>query len=54
MLHSPVQEGMCVDAMSVFAAATADHIKIPAEKNLLSYLQYARDRLDKDINIVLA
>ena len=35
--------------MSVFAAVTATHIKIPAEKSLLSHVQYVRELLDRKI-----
>ena len=35
-----------VDAMSVYAAVTATFIKIPAEKSLLSHIQYIREFLD--------
>ena len=33
-------------AMSVFAAITATFVKAPAEKSLLSYVQYVRELLD--------
>ena len=32
--------------MSVYAAITATHIKIPSEKSLLSHVQYVRELLD--------
>ena len=35
-----------VDALSVFAAVTATFLKIPAEKSLLSHVQYLRELLD--------
>ena len=35
-----------VDAMSVFAAVTATFVKTPAEKSLLSGVQYLRELLD--------
>ncbi len=35
-----------VDAMSVYAAVTATFVKIPAEKSLLSHIQYLRELLD--------
>ena len=35
-----------IDAMSVFAAATATFIKHPAEKGLLSHVQFIRELLD--------
>ena len=46
-MHSSVQLGMVIDAMSVYSAITANHIKIPAEKSLLSHLQYVRELLDR-------
>jgi hypothetical protein len=53
-LKSPVSLGILVDAMSVYAAITANHIKIPAEKGLLSHLQYVRELLDRGILKFLA
>ena len=38
-----------LDAMSVFAAITATFIKIPAEKSLLSHVQYVRELLDRKV-----
>ena len=38
-----------LDAKSVYAAVTATFIKQPAEKSLLSHIQYLRELLDKDI-----
>ena len=35
-----------VDALSVFAAVTATFLKIPAEKSLLSHVQYLREILE--------
>ena len=51
---SPVSLGVIVDAMSVYASITANHIKIPAEKGLLSHLQYVRELLDRGILKLLA
>ena len=47
-----VQMILAVDAMSVFAAATATQIKIPAlplEKSQLSHVQYLRELLDRNV-----
>ena len=38
-----------LDAMSVFAAATATQLKIPAEKALWSHVQYIRELLDTGV-----
>ena len=38
-----------VDALSVFAAVTATFLKIPAEKSLLSHVQYLRELLDTKV-----
>ena len=38
-----------VDAMSVFAAVTATFLKIPAEKSLLSHVQYIWELLDTHV-----
>ena len=38
-----------LDAKSVYAAVTATFTKQPAEKSLLSHVQYLRELLDKDI-----
>ena len=35
--------------MSVFSAVTADRVKAPAEKSLLSHIQFVRELLDKGI-----
>ena len=40
---------LALDAYSVFAAVTATQVKIPAEKNLLSHVQYLRELLDRKI-----
>jgi hypothetical protein len=40
---------LALDAMSVFAAATATQVKVPAEKSLLSHVQYLRELLDLGI-----
>ena len=53
-LQSPVSLGVIIDAMSVYAATTANHIKIPAEKGLLSHLQYVRELVDRGILKFLA
>jgi len=37
---------LCTDALSVHAAVTAVNIKAPAEKGLLSHVQYLRELLD--------
>ena len=38
-----------IDAMSVFAAITATYIKHPAEKGLLSHVQFVRELLDTGV-----
>ena len=38
-----------LDAMSVYAAVTALHVKAPAEKALLTHVQYLRELLDRSI-----
>jgi hypothetical protein len=38
-----------IDAMSVFAAITATYIKHPAEKGLLSHVQFIRELLDTGV-----
>ena len=38
-----------LDAFSVYAAVTATHVKAPAEKALLSHVQYLRELLDRRI-----
>ena len=38
-----------VDAKSVYAAVTATYIKAPAEKNLLSHIQFVRELLDSGV-----
>ncbi len=40
---------LVTDAMSVFAATTANHVKMPAEKSLLSHIQFLRELCDKYI-----
>ena len=45
-LQSSVLIDVVIDAMSVYAAITATHIKIPSEKSLLSHVQYVRELLD--------
>ena len=40
---------LVVDVMSVFAAVTATMIKTPAEKSLLSHIQYLRELLDHKV-----
>jgi hypothetical protein len=40
---------IAIDAMSVFTATTAAHIKIPSETSLVSHIQYVRELLDKRI-----
>ena len=42
-----------VDAMSVFAAITATFIKHPAEKSLLSHVQFIREMLDNQVLAVI-
>ena len=44
-----VRLSLYVDAMSVYAAVTATFIKIPAEKSLLSHIQYIRGLLDTKV-----
>ena len=50
---SDVLLGILIDAMSVYASVTANHIKIPAEKSLLSHLQFVRELLDRGILSIL-
>ena len=40
---------LCVDAMSVYAAITATFVKHPAEKGLLSHVQFVRELLDSHV-----
>ena len=40
---------LAIDAMSVFAAVTATYIKAPAEKSLLSHVQFIREMLDAGV-----
>ena len=40
---------LAIDAMSVFAAVTATYIKAPAEKSLLSHVQFIREMLDSGV-----
>jgi len=49
VIPSNVSIDLAIDAMSVYSAVTASHIKIPSEKSLLSHLQYVRELLDKRI-----
>ena len=49
-----VKLALYVDAMSVYAAVTATFIKIPAEKSLLSHIQYLRELLDTKVLEALA
>ena len=44
-----VKLALYVDAMSVFAAITATFLKIPAERSLLSHVQYLRELLDTKV-----
>ena len=44
-----VRLALAVDAYSVFAAATAHQIKIPAEKSLVSHVQFLRELLDRGV-----
>ena len=44
-----VKLALYVDAMSVFAAVTATFLKIPAERSLLSHVQYLRELLDTKV-----
>ena len=52
--RSTVRLGVVIDATSVYSATAASHIKIPAEKSLLSHLQYVRELLDRGILSYLA
>ena len=47
--QSKVRMTIAIDAMSVFSAVTASHVKIPSERSLLSHLQYVRELLDKRV-----
>ena len=38
-----------IDALSVYASVTATYIKAPAEKGLLSHIQYMRELLDNRV-----
>ena len=49
MLGGYVPLALYVDAKSVYAAVTATFIKTPAEKSLLSHVQYLRELLDMQI-----
>ena len=40
---------LMIDALSVFAAITATYIKHPAEKSLLSHIQFIREMLDSGV-----
>ena len=48
-LQTTVHIEAAIDAMSVYAAVTADRVKAPAEKSLLSHVQFVRELLDKGI-----
>ena len=48
-LQTTVHIEIAIDAMSVFSAVTADRVKAPAEKSLLSHIQFVRELLDKGI-----
>ena len=45
-LRTSVTIAIVIDALSVYAAITAAHIKTPADCSLLSHLQYVRELLD--------
>ena len=40
---------LMIDALSVYAAITATYIKHPAEKSLLSHIQFIREMLDSGV-----
>merc|ERR1711954_493455 len=40
------ETAICIDALSVHAAITAQHVKAPAEGNLLGHVQFVRELLD--------
>ena len=44
-----IEVDLALDAYSVFAAVTASQVKAPAEKALLSHVQYLRELLDRRI-----
>ena len=44
-----VRLALAVDAYSVFAAVSAHQIKIPAEKSLVSHVQFLRELLDRGV-----
>ena len=44
-----VEIDLGLDAYSVYAAVTASQVKAPAEKALLSHVQYLRELLDRKI-----
>ena len=44
-----VPMALYLDALSVFAACTAVNIKVPAEKSLLSHVQFIRECLDNHV-----
>ena len=44
-----IRIALAVDAYSVFAAVTAHNIKIPAEKSLVSHVQFLRELLDMGV-----
>ena len=45
-LQTTVHIEVAIDAMSVYAAVTASNIRAPAEKSLLSHVQFVRELLD--------
>ena len=49
MEGSYLPTALYLDATSAFAAVTATSINQPAEKSLLSHVQYLRELLEKDI-----
>ena len=46
---SSVEVCVVLDAMSVFTAVTAAHVKIPSEQSLLGHLQFVRELLDRHV-----
>ena len=40
---------ICVDAMSVFSAITAQYVKAPSERSLISHVQWLRELLDHKV-----
>ena len=47
------QTAICVDALSVHAAVVAQHVKAPAESNLLGHVQFLRELLDTCVDVLL-